>query len=72
MPPDVIRALFEVFRVLVLVLVVCAVGLLYGLHWQLQDELREHAEQAMLDLWSVEQAIVELDDNKMEVSRAAE
>jgi hypothetical protein len=66
------RALFEVFRVLVLVLVVCGLGFLLGLHWLAVDEHRRDLDEVWSALWDVEQAVVELDDTKQEVQRAAE
>ena len=66
------RAFFEVFRVLVLVLVVCALGYLCGLYWCLDDELQEQRLEASAWRWDTEQMLLELDDRKVEVSRAAE
>ena len=43
-------ALFEVFRVMALVLIAVAVSYLYGLHWKLQDQLREHMTKAVTGL----------------------
>ena len=69
---EVIHALFEVFRVLVLVLVVCALGYLCGLYWCLDDELQQQRTEARDWRWDTEQMLLELDDRKVEVSRAAE